>query len=92
VHVVGAVAEPTLHEIIPGASSLLDVFLKTRFTNDADLQHAVFIRVDGAGSMTKPIDLRELVLRGKTSMNLLLHAGDILYIPTKTSATAARSR
>jgi len=91
VHVVGAVAEPTLNGILPGVSSLLDVLSKTRFTKDADLQHVVFIRVDGAGSMTKQIDLRELVLRGKTSMNLLLHAGDIIYIPTKTSATAARS-
>jgi protein involved in polysaccharide export with SLBB domain len=84
VYVFGRVAKPDLYAVQP-SDRVLDVLLRAGgVASDADLSKAALVRRDEKNQpVTSPLDLRKIMAKGDMAANVLVHPGDLIFIPDK---------
>jgi polysaccharide biosynthesis/export protein len=84
VYVFGRVGKPDLYAISP-RDRVLDVLLRAGgVASDADLTKAVLVRRDEKNQpVTRPLDLRKIMAKGDLTANVLIHPGDLIFVPDR---------
>lgn len=81
VTVVGMVEEPGNHSIT-GRQTLLDVLVAAKGFQEKAGRTVYVNRTEGNGNQqTYMVDLDELLLKGNSSLNIVMKPGDVVYVP-----------
>ena len=90
VYVLGGVASPGIYELT-GTISLLEALSRAGGLNNNAARHAVISRsqkqYNETGAVEEPlkVDLKRLLDEGDTSLNVSIHDGDVIQIPSANS-------
>lgn len=80
VTIIGEVSKPGLYEL-PGQTTLLELLSKAGGLTKESGDKAIVKRKSSEGEQTIHVNLRQLIEKGDTSVDLTLQDGDSIYIP-----------
>jgi len=90
IYVLGEVVRPGIFQMT-GANSLIEaISMAGGFTQDAKEQNVLLVRGGLVAPVLRSLDLKAALREGDWSQNILLKAGDIVYIPASTFADTER--
>lgn len=80
VTIIGEVSKPGLYEL-PGQTTLLELLSKAGGLTKDSGDRAIVKRKSSQGEQTLSVNLRQLIEKGDTSIDVILQDGDSIYIP-----------
>jgi polysaccharide export outer membrane protein len=80
VTIIGEVLKPGLYEL-PGQTTLLELLSKAGGLSKDSGDKAIVKRKSSQGEQTITVNLRQLIEKGDTSIDVILQDGDSIYIP-----------
>ena len=83
----GAVREPGTHELKEGVTLWEAVLAHRAKDGEPDLSRVRLIRPDPANPLVMTVDVTHILTTGDTTYNVLLHPGDIIFVPTKENTS-----
>lgn len=90
IYVLGEVVRPGIFQMT-GTNSLIEaISMAGGFTQDAKEQNILLVRGGLVTPVLRSLDLKAALRKGDLSQNILLKAGDIVYIPSSTFADTER--
>jgi polysaccharide biosynthesis/export protein len=84
IYVLGRVGKPDTYPVKPTDRLLDALTMAGGASGDGDISRAVLVRRDAGGqSVSRTVDLKTMMVKGRMEENELLRPGDVLFVPDK---------